>query len=56
MIVEGYPFINVGWMLKEAIPGISVVPQVPMTLNLVDPNGKVRGNDGVWDRGAYEFN
>jgi len=34
----------------EGYPGIVLSPPFD-----VDPDGKVRGSDGVWDRGAYEY-
>ena len=54
------PFVSANdYRLSAGIAGVSV-PNVttvlgPVTNFQIDPDGKTRGADGVWDIGAYEF-
>jgi hypothetical protein len=54
--VGSNPFVNAAAgnfkLLKATNPGDGTVG---VKYN-ADPDGKVRGTDGIWDRGAYEFN
>ncbi len=47
---DAQPWVTGNWALKAAIPGIPL----PTPYN-VDAEGKIRGADGVWDRGAREY-
>ena len=51
---SGNPFVNINadnfHLVAATNPGRTLAP--PFN---VDPDGKSRGSDGVWDRGAFEF-
>jgi hypothetical protein len=47
---DAQPWLTGNWALKSAIPGITLASPYNQ-----DPLGRIRGADGAFDRGAYEF-
>lgn len=53
------PFVsaaNADFHLLGATLGVATItPLSGLTVNVTDEDGVVRGSDGIWDRGAYEY-
>lgn len=53
VVTSTSPFVNGSFRLSSTSPAKNVAIDLGMPYNL-DPDGKIRGADGMWDIGAYE--